>query len=409
MNYILTEVNNLHTHKQFLSVPLSLYRDDKHWIRPLDEDIESVFDPKKNKHFRQGEAIRWILTDEQGTAIGRVAAFIHYSEVEKEKKKNRLAAGGMGFFECINNHEAAFTLFDACKEWLLNRGMAAMDGPVNFGERDRWWGLLTQGFTEPNYCMPYNPTYYQELFEAYGFQIYFKQYTYYRSLKHGGVNPIVLEKAQRLLRQPEYHFCHIRKKELEKFTEDFRTVYNKAWIRITGIRMSKIQANAMMKQMKPILDERLMWFGYYNNEPVSFYIMIPEMNQLIKHLNGKLNILGKIKLFYHLKIKKIDKALGMIFGVVPEHQGKGVEAAMVEAFSHVAWAPGFPYDDFEMNWIGDFNPSMMRVAEQVGGKINKTHHTYRKIFDPNIPFERFPILGNRKGRTKKQPHEGAVE
>ncbi|MDW8288789.1 MAG: hypothetical protein RMJ89_12020, partial [Flammeovirgaceae bacterium] len=154
----LIEVQDKKHIRMFLDLPVKLYKGDKNWIRPLDKDIEEVFSPIKNKLFRQkGKAIRWILLDEQGECIGRVAAFVN----PKTAYKNEQPTGGLGFFECIHDQNAANLLFDACIEWLKQQGMEAVDGPINFGDRDKWWGCLVDGFTEPNYCMPYNHAYYR--------------------------------------------------------------------------------------------------------------------------------------------------------------------------------------------------------------------------------------------------------
>ncbi|MDH5598284.1 MAG: hypothetical protein OEY34_04115, partial [Cyclobacteriaceae bacterium] len=353
--------------------------------------VEGTFHKETNKTLRNGKVIRWILKDKNGKSIGRVAAFINEKTASKD---NDQPTGGMGFFECINDKEAAFMLFDACKNWLAEQGMEAMDGPINFGERDKWWGLLVDGFDkEPNYCCNYNFSYYKELFEAYGFKLYFNQYTYYRKT----MDPLpvsVQEKAERIARDPNYKFVYLKKNELEKFAEDFRTIYNKAWVRHKGVaQMSSLQAKAIFKKMKPLIDERIIWYGYYGEDPISFFIMLPEFNQIVKHVNGKLNWLGKLKFVYHKYRKTCRKMFGVVFGVVPEHQGKGVEGAMVMATRKMVQDEYQRYDELEMNWIGDFNPKMMRVAEHVGGTISKTHVTYRKLFDETKEFKRADMKG----------------
>jgi hypothetical protein len=121
--------------------------------------------------------------------------------------------------------------------------------------------------------------------------------------------------------------------------------------------------------------------------------MLPEINQIIKHLNGKMDLIGKLKYYYHKKAKTSTKVLGMLFGVVPEQQGKGVEAAIVVVFSKVVANGHLHYTDLEMNWIGDFHPKMMHVAEQVGGTILKTHITYRYLFNREVEFRRAPTIG----------------
>ncbi|AHM62531.1 hypothetical protein D770_21410 [Flammeovirgaceae bacterium 311] len=386
----LVEVGNENTRKEFLELPVRLYRNEKSWIRPLDQDVEGVFDPKKNKLFRHGEAIRWILKDDNGSTIGRVAAFVNKKTSQKEDQPT----GGLGFFECINDKKAAGILLDACKKWLLERGMEAMDGSINFGDRDRWWGLLAQGHElEPNYCMPYTFQYYLELFENYGFELYFKQFTYGRKVKEGGVSEKIQARADRLLADPRYEFKHAELKNMDKYAEDFRTVYNKAWVKHKGVgEMSKAQVDGIFKKLKPVMDPKIMMFGYYESEPIAFFLNLPELNQIFKHVNGNLNWWGKLLFVYHKWRGTCKKMLGLVFGVVPAHQGKGIESAMAIATSRYVWTSKSPYLDFEMNWIGDFNPKMMRIAEEVGGKVYKVHHTYRYLFDRSKPFVRCPII-----------------
>ena len=383
------EVNSKPLSKKFIALPVKLYKNEPNWIRPLDKDIESVFDPEKNKTFRHGECIRWIAVDGKGEPVGRIAAFVNKKTVSKD---NDQPTGGVGFFECINDKDTAFLLFDTAKEWLESKGMEAMDGPVNFGERDKWWGLLVDGFhIEPNYCCNYNFPYYQELFEAYGFQVYFKQFTFGRKVRDP-FSPRLMEKAEKVMKEPGYTFRHLEMSKLDKYTEDFRIVYNKAWARHKGVaQMSSLQAKNVIKQMKPIIDEKIIWYGYYNDEPVAFYINLPEVNQIFKHVNGKLDLIGKLKFLWHKYTKSCNKMLGLVFGIVPEHQGKGLEGALVMATAQMVQKDYQRYDDLEMNWIGDFNPKMIRVVEQVGGDIVKTHITYRKLFDENKPFKRCPI------------------
>jgi hypothetical protein len=380
MEHFLLEVNDKVTRKEFLSLPIKLYKNNPLWVRPLDIDIEKIFDPEKNKLFRNGEAIRWILKNEKGETIGRVAAFIDYLSI----KTNPQPTGGMGFFECINCEKAANRLFDACRDWLKTRGMEAMDGPINFGTRENWWGLLVEGQFEPNYCTAYNLPYYPNLFEGYGFKVFFHQFTYHMPVSAENVDPIVWEKAKRIAQNPEYRVENISLKNLNKYAEDFVTIFNKAWGRFTGVsKMSKVHAMSLLKSIKPILDKRLMVFAYHLDEPIGMLIMVPDLNQVVKHLNGNLNLWGKIRLIYLLRVKKVcTRALGLIYGVIPQYQAKGVEGALIEGFAKCALRKGYPYTEIDLNWVGDFNPTMRKMVEQIGAKVRKVHITYRYMFDP---------------------------
>lgn len=375
--------------RQFLQLPLKIYEKYPYWIQPLKQDMEGVFDKKKNKTYQHGECIRWILKD-KGDVIGRVAAFVN---TKTATKGNEQPTGGIGFFECIEDKTAAFKLFDQCKTWLQSKGMEAMDGPINFGNRDRWWGLLIEGYDrEPNYQCNYNPPYYKDFFEAYGFQVYFYQFTFGRPMD-GPLDEKLYAKAALIEKDPNYKFSYVPKSD-KTLADKIKYVYNKAWASRGEIpELTTAQAKHIVKQMKPIMDEKLLWFGYYKDEPIAFFLSLPEVNQVFKHVNGNLNWLGKLKFLWHHRLMKTNKkAYGILFGVVPEHHGRGVDGAIIESFRRIAQKDTFQYKEYEMNWIGDFNPKMIRVAEQVTPNVIKRHATYRKLFDESKPFKRMPIV-----------------
>lgn len=385
------EVKTSREIREFITLPVRLYKNHTHWIQPLEKDIEWVFDPTKNKFFSHGECVRWILQNDAGETIGRVAAFIDNKLVNKG---NDQPTGGMGFFECINDQQVAFKLFDLCKAWLQERNVEAMDGPINFGPRDRWWGLLIEGYDlEPNYQCTYNFEYYKDFFEAYGFQVYFYQLTYGRKMMEP-LSEKLWHKFDVVAEDSDYTFDYFRSNDMNKLADDIRSVYNRAWAKRGEVpELSQAQARNMVKQMKPVMDKHLVWFGYYKEEPISFFISIPELNQIFKHLNGKLNFIGKLQFLWHKWRKTSKKAFGILFGIVPEHHGKGVDGGMILGFRKLMQEEYLRYGDYEFGWIGDFNPKMMRVSEQVQTKIVKRHATYRKLFDETKPFKRMPIIG----------------
>ena len=383
--YSLIEVTDKKLIKAFLDLPTRINKDDTNWIRPMNEDIESIFDPVKNKKFRRGEAIRWILADGNNEIVGRIAAFFEHSSVKKQ-----LPVGGCGFFECINDQNAADTLFSAARDWLKTKGLEGMDGPVNFGARDHFWGCLSDGFYEPIYNMPYNPKYYNDLFEGYGFRNYFNQYTYHREILPGRLDQAMYDQAAHLKKDKRYVFKYIDSRNLEKYAEDFVTIFNEAWAVFPGVKpFKKAHGMALFKKLKPIHDKRAIIFGYFNERPIAFYIMIPDLYQVSRKFNGKFNLFNKLRLVYKVKYRKsCTRLIGLIFGIVPDYQQKGVAAGIVKYFEDGISDPGFKYTDLEMNWIGDFNPSMMKLVDKIGGKIYKTHITYRYLFDPDAKFER---------------------
>jgi GNAT superfamily N-acetyltransferase len=398
--YTLEEVRDKKQIRTFLDLPKKLYKNEKNWICPLDDDVEKRFDPQRNELFKQGDAIRWILRNGSGQAVGRIAAFYNAAESFGQEE---LRVGGCGFFECIDDRAASATLFDAARKWLEEHGLEAMDGPVNFGDRSDFWGCLVEGFSEPLYCNPYNFPYYAEHFEAYGFKNYFNQHSYLRTLVVGDLNPAVGEKAERLFQTPGYKFGYATDKKLEDYAEDFRKIYNKAWAPFTNVKpIDSEHARKILKNLKPIVDRRLLYFAYYEDEPIGFFIMTPDINQIIRKFNGKLGLWQKMRLIVDLKWrKKADRIFGIIFGVAPEYQGKGIEAGLIRRFEMMIESEKHPYKTMELAWVGDFNPVMMRVVESyVRAVPYKRHVTYRYLFDREREFQRCPRLGkNRKSAT----------
>lgn len=382
-------VNTRKTRKQFRDVARIIYKDDDIWICPFDKEIEAIFDPGQNPYFKHGEAERWILTDENNRLIGRVAAFIDRNLAPTYDQPT----GGMGFFECINDKTAANMLFDTAKVWLSERGMEAMDGPINFGETDKYWGLLVGGFTHPSFEVPYNPLYYQELFETYGFQTYYKMEGF-----HLDITQPLSERFQKIAewvaKKPGYNFRHFTWKEQKKFTEDFAEVFNEAWASFK-INFEPLEAdyiNGVLKKAKAIVDEEFIWLAYFEDKPIAIYLMFPDLNQILKHLNGKLNPISMIKFLYLKKSNTMTRAKGLLMGVIPKYQGLGIESAFI---LHVrkALEKKPHYHEVEFSWVADFNPKMRKIFISVGSVPAKNYITYRYLFDRKKEFKRYPIPG----------------
>jgi hypothetical protein len=383
----LEEVRTKEQAKEFLQVNVTLNKNNPNYIQPLNKDVYDVFDEKKNKTFRFGTVKRWIFKD-GGKSIGRIAAF---TNKKYRNKGDDVTVGGIGFFDCINDQAAADMLFDVAKHWLLQQGMEAMDGPINFGERDRWWGLVVEGFQSPLYGMNYNPPYYKNLFEGYGFQPFFHQICFGMKPKNKLSDKVIERHA---FYEKDHHFSvrNMEKSKLEKYAADFATVYNAAWAGHGGLKeLKKEQVVLMFKKMKPVMDESIIWFAYKDEEPIAIFTNLPDLNQWFKHLNGKFDLLHKLKFLWIKKTVKNNKFTGLVFGVVPEFQGKGIDAFIVgEAHKTVLKNP---YDEYEMQWIGDFNPKMINVAQGLGDVYeSRKLTTYRYLFDRTKEFKRHPIL-----------------
>jgi len=316
-------VDDITTRNQFHKIPEIIYASDSNYIPHLRQDIDKIFDPKKNKLLKNGKAKQWIFKNSENQLVGRVAAFINPKTAYSEKQPT----GGIGFFESINDQKTANFIFNTAKDWLMSEGMEAMDGPINLGERNQFWGLLTKNFEDPSsYGMNYNPEYYQQLWKNFGFKTYFNQYLYKR-LVLLPVQEVFKRKTENLMADEDVYVTNIVGKPLEKVSEDFRVVYNAAWGGHDHFKpITKEVADKIINALKPVIDRRIMIFAFHNETPIGFFINIPELNEIFKYVNGNLNWLGKLKFLYHKWKQTPQTMVGIVFGVSREWQGKGVEA-----------------------------------------------------------------------------------
>ncbi len=370
------EVTDKATAQAFIDLPKQLYKEDPNWICPLDNDINAVFDPQKNSFFHHGKCTRWILQNDQKDTIGRIAAFIN----TQKAFKNPCPTGGVGFFECLPDASAAFLLFDTAKNWLTSHGMQAMDGPINFGENDKYWGLLVDGFCPPSYGMNYNPPYYKNFFESYGF---IKQYDQLTNVLQA-TKPLpdrFTKISDWVMKKPEYSFAHFSKKAKEKFFKDFQEIYNDAWStfdNFTPIEIATIRES--FRQMQAIMDEKIIWFAYHHQEPIAFVLCLPDVNQLLQPLNGRLHLWNKLKYVWYKKTTTINRLRIIILGCKNKFQNHGIESALIRCLQKEV-LPRNTIKEVELAWVGDFNQKMLALHQATGAHKEKVHRTYRYYFE----------------------------
>lgn len=388
-------VNAQRDENRFLDVARYLYRNDPVWVCPLDRELKNIFDPQKSaKVTGNGTAQRWFMTDNQGNYAGRIAAFINNKKARAEKFK----IGGIGFFECINDQSAANLLFDTAKDWLIKQGAQVMDGPVNFGENDRYWGLLVEGFTHPGYGMPYNPPYYQKLFEQYGFQMFFEQFS-----KHLDITKELPERFTKIsdwiMRKGGFRFEKLSIENLMKYGEDFRTIYNDAWQFHENFQaMTREALVTLMNELKPIIIPEMICFAYEQDEPAGFVLCLPDLNQIFKPMKGKFTWWEILKFLWrkrnnfewYRKRGQLTRGRVVIMGIRPKYQRYGLESGLIIHPMPLVRSMGFK--EIELSWVGDFNPKMQKLHENTGATFGKKHHTYRISIDPTVTIARSVII-----------------
>lgn len=388
----LIEAIDQRTTADWMRLPGRIYANDPNWIPHLKQDVQKVFDPKKNKLLKEGTIVRYVLYDTGGNTIGRIAVFVNPKTASTEVQPT----GGMGFFECIDDQLAANTLLDAAREWLKQQGMEAMDGPINLGDRNMFWGLLIKNFVDPPiYGTNYNPPYYQDLLQNYGFQVWFDQLFFKRSALDP-VQPIFHRKYQQLADDARIRMHDAVGRSVEQIAQDFCIVYNDAWVDHDNHKAMELStALKIVKAMKPVMDPRLLIFIRCDDRPIAMYISLPELNEIFRYVHGDLNWIGKLKFLWHKWRGTVQSMTGIVFGVAKEWQGKGIEGALI-VFAEKNIVDKKLYKDTVLTWVGDFNPRMVRVCENLGATNYRTLATYRYLFDRSRPFHRHPVIEKKQ-------------
>jgi hypothetical protein len=371
--------------KAFLDFPRKLYRNDPNFVVQFDSEIRNAFDQRINPYFTHGDAVRWIALNDRGETVGRIAAFYDSDKDEADDVKS----GGCGFFESINDQQVAFLLFDAAKAWLKKNGYEAMTGPINFGENDTNWGCLVQGFVPQGLGMTYNLPYYRGLFESYGFQLYYRQLAFHLDLQKPFPERF-WKIAEWINHREGYSYKHLDLKKTASFVDDTVSIYNQAWskLRKDFTPMDPASLYDELRKIRSIIDPEMIWYAYHDGEPIAFYMFLPDANQIFRLLNGKLHLLNKLWFLYYKRKHTITRARGTVAGVVPKFQNLGVESGIFYQLRKVMDRKPH-YKEFELSWVGDFNPKMISLYLATGAEHTKTHFTYRYLFDREKPYKRF--------------------
>ncbi|MCB9263133.1 MAG: hypothetical protein H6607_12225 [Flavobacteriales bacterium] len=343
----------------FLNVPKLIYANDPVYIPHIKQELTKLL-------WKRSKPATLFLAKKDNQFIGRIAAFINDGN-----------KGGIGFFECINDLQTAKALFNAAENHLNNLNISTFEAPVNYGRRDKFWGLLTLGFDSPSYQENYNPNYYKALIEQCGYEQSFVQHTYQIAPEYFNYEK-TYGLSKNIFENRDIEIKHIEKNKIKQYARDFTTIYNNAWKKHEHYEpLSYEQVLKTMNAMKPVLREDLAWFTYVKGQPAAFYISIIEINQILKYVNGNMNWLGKLKFLYYRKRVPIKIVRGLIFGVVPEFQAMGITSGMmIKMYEVVKNDPHLAFS--ELAWIGDFNPRMMHLMEAIGTRQYKEHTTFQK-------------------------------
>ncbi|KPJ65378.1 hypothetical protein AMJ44_10390 [candidate division WOR-1 bacterium DG_54_3] len=355
---------------EFIKFPWKIHKNDKNWVPPLIGERKDFFNEDKNPFFKHAEVV-FYLAKENGKIVGRIAGIVNYNHIEFQNEK----AGFFGFFECVEDYEVAKVLLDTVRNWLKSKGMEIMRGPANFSSNEEW-GFLVEGFDSPPvFMMTYNPKYYLDFMERYGMRKAKDLYAYFID-KSSPPPQRVVKMAENIKQKGGINIHSVDMKNLKNEVEKIKTVYNSAWFQNWGfVPMTDEEFDHMVGGLKKIVDPHLVFIAEVDGKPAGFSLAVPDVNQVLHRINGRLFPFGLFRLLWHSKIKdKIDGVRIITMGVSPEFQKKGIDTVFyVETFK-VGVQRGYSWA--EMSWVLEDNVKMNRILDLLGAKLYKKYRIY---------------------------------
>lgn len=365
-------VANRRQFKTFIKLPWRIYDNDPYWVPPLLLDMKNLLSKSKNPFFRHSEA-ELFLAYKNGEAVGRIAAILNNNHNRYHQEKT----GFFGFFECIDDQEVAESLLQTAESWVKSKGMERLRGPMNPSINDTV-GFLCEGFdSSPVIMMTYNPKYYLQLVENAGFarlkELY--AYSFHRDMP---IPERFVKFAEKILDDPTISFRTINMKDFDNEVSIVRDIYNDAWQDNWGaVPMETYEFEHAAKDLKTVVDPDIVFIAEVNGEPAGFSLSLPDYNQILKDINGRLLPFGIFKLL--LNKRKINRVRVVTLGVKQKFQKKrGLAPAFYYETYRRGKNKGYAFGEF--SWILEDNVLMNRAAEGLGAKLYKKYAIYEKSF-----------------------------
>ncbi|MFH1943961.1 MAG: N-acetyltransferase [bacterium] len=368
MAFSIQPVQNRKDLRAFIRLPYKLYRDDSIWVPPLLLEEKKKYSEKTNPMLSHCD-VRLFLLLQNGKAVGRISAFIDRLAVEHWREN----VGLFGSFECIDDVDASQLLLDAARSWLRERGMAKMRGSWSFASQE--WGILVKGFDSPPMIMaPYNPPFYNVQMESFGLNKVKDLMVYELDMKDG------YELPERFLRMTdriaEKYGVTVRSVNMKRLEEDVKTIVDVANASTKDnwgfIPVTDEEAHDMAKSLKPVVDPDAVMIAEIDGKPIGYLIGLPDINIILRGLNGRLFPFGFLKLLFGLK--KIRQYRIWALGVIPEYQRKAIDTLFYRRLYDVL-SPKRP-DRIEANYVLEDNMVMNNPILKMGFNEVKKYRVY---------------------------------
>lgn len=366
---------------RFFRFPRAVYRGDPNWVEPILAERLAKVDPARNPFWRTAERMLWIALRD-----GRVAGTIAAVHDRRSNEILRGAVGTFGFFECLDDQEAAGLLVDTAGAWLARRGLAVMRGPFNPAANDEP-GVLVEGFaTLPALMEAHNPPCYARLLEGAGMRTHHDLYARLFVRPPGG-HPFLEDAPPRLRRAIEIaarrdRGIAIRSLDRRRWDDDVRTacrLYNAALAPVDGfVPLTEDEFLAMADGLKPIMDDELALLATVGGRPAGFALVLPDVNQALRHVHGRSGPVGMLRFLRHRR--SIDRAAFKIMMVIPEFQNRFVEVALLARLGEAIWRKG--YREVDLSLTGDENVKSNRIQDRTGTRVYRRYRIYEKDLAP---------------------------
>lgn len=367
------KVENEKERMEFIKFPWEIYKGNPYWVPPLIFDVRKNLDPNKNPFFKHAE-VQLFLAEKDGKIAGRIAAIKNDNHNDFHKDK----AGFFGFYETIDDEDVSDLLLDTACEWVKEKGLNEILGPVNPSTNDEC-GLLVDGYdSSPVFLMPYNLKHYQTKIENFGFEKANDLYAYYIPSKVINDPKIMtrLERMSELIKKrSDVTTYNINMKDLNNEVRKIEEIYNSAWESNWGfVPITTAEFDYMADSLKMVVDPDLVMFAEVAGKPAGFTLSLPDFNQVLKKMNGRLLPFGFLKILTGKK--KIDFLRVIIMGVKPEYQKKAIDSVFYLETIKMGNKNG--YTGAEISWVLEDNMPMRMTAEKLGAHIYKTYRIYKK-------------------------------
>lgn len=354
--------------RRFLRLPWQLYRNDPAWIPPLLADQRALLDRRRHPFHRHAE-VEYFLARRGGNVVGRIAAVVNRRFIEFHGEHT----GFFGFFESVDDRDVAAALLGSAEEWLRRRGMTHVLGPMNFSTNEDC-GLLVDGFAHPPaVMMPHNPPYYADLLDGSGYAKAKDLLAYWLEGPH--VPERLARGVARLQRTEGIRIRPIELRHLERDVGHIQEIYNSAWERNWGfVPMTDEEFAYLARQLKQVVDPVVCLLAEAEGEPVGFALALPDLNQVLRHMDGRLFPFGLAKFFWYRR--KINQARVLTLGLKPGYRRKGLDAMLYLRIFENGLNAG--YGRAECSWILEDNWEMRRGLERMGAHVYKTYRVFEK-------------------------------